>query len=131
MKKFALPLVALLVLLIAQILPSEAEESRTLNGEFVWNQRGANGPLEAIFTPTGEGRWDVTFHFDIHGSSHAYTGTASGSLSEGELSGEVRNENEKRTFVFGGAFKDGVFAGTHAETTGGRKQKTGTLTLSD
>jgi hypothetical protein len=130
MNRFALTLVSLMVLSLAP-LPSNAEDTKTLNGEFNWTQRDSSGPLEAKFKPTGEGQWDVAFHFDFRGSPHIYSGTATGSLSEGELNGEVKNENEKRTFVFSGSFKDGVYSGTHAETTGDRKQDTGTLTLSN
>jgi len=129
MNKIALPLVVLTVLALAQVPHSHAEDNITLTGEFVWTQRDNSGSLEAVFTPAGEGEWEVAFHFDFRGTGHVYSGTAKGSLSEGELSGEVRNENKKRTFVFGGEFKDGVFNGTHAETTGDRKQETGTLTL--
>jgi len=106
-----------------------AEDPRTLKGEFVWSHRDNSGELEAVFTPTGENRWDVSFHFEFRGRSHTYSGTAEGSLTEGSLSGEVRNESEERTFTFKGKFKNSVFTGAHAETTDGRAQPTGTLTL--
>ena len=131
MKKTALPLVIVAVLSLAQVPPSTAEETSTLTGEFVWNQRDSQGDLEVVFTPTGEGEWDVAFHFSFRGSSHVFSGTAAGSLSEGELRGQVQNEDQKRSFVFGGTFKDGVFNGTHSETTGDQKEETGTLTLSN
>ena len=124
MKRIALPLVALVILSLALVLPSNAEETVTLTGEFLWTQRGNNGELEAVFTPTGKGEWDVAFHFDFRGAAHVYSGTARGSLSEGEFSGKVENEDQRRTFEFEGEFRDGLFSGTHAETTGDRKQET-------
>ena len=122
-----------LILIVGAILlavgAAAAEESRTLTGEFVWNRRGNRGDLEAVFTATGQGTWDVTFRFSFRGASHVYQGTAEGSLSEGDLSGKVLNESKRRTFTFTGAFKDGEFRGTHAEIEGQRKIETGTLTL--
>jgi len=127
MNRTALVLIGVAMLLTAA--PAAAEESRTLTGEFVWNQRGNRGDLEAVFTATGKETWDVSFHFTFRGSPHTYTGTAAGSLSAGELSGKVLNESGKRTFTFTGAFTDGEFRGTHAEVEGRRVIATGTLTL--
>jgi hypothetical protein len=105
--------------------------TRTLNGEYLWSDRGSRGDLEAVFTPTAEGRWDVAFHFTFRGRSHVFSGTAEGSISKGALSGEVQNESKPRTFTFDGEFKNGKFKGSHAEIGGDRKQRTGTLTLDD
>ena len=124
-------LVVALALLIGASAVTLAEGEKTLNGEFNWSGRGTDGDLEAVFTPTGEESWTVDFHFEFRGSSHVYSGTAVGSLSEGKLEGQVRSENQKRSFTFTGKFDDGKFSGTHAETTGGREASTGTLTLSD
>ena len=105
----------------------EAAAETTLTGEYVWN-RGPTGDLKAVFTETGEGTWDVSFHFDFRETPHTYTGVAKGSMS-GKLSGEVKNEDKKRTFSFEGEFKDGVFSGNHEELTPSRAGETGTLTL--
>jgi len=108
---------------------AQAAEPTTLVGEYVWEGGAESGALEAVFTPTAtEGEWDVAFHFDFRGA-HTYSGTASGSLTSGTLSGTVRNEDKGRTFTFSGTFDEGRFSGTHAETTGGRASRTGTLTL--
>ena len=117
------------VLLLAMPVALGVPETQTLTGEFVWSARSDTGDLEAVFTPTGEQTWDVSFHFEFRGRPHVYTGSAQGSLSQGELKGEVKNENKKRTFVFSGTVKNGKFQGTHAEIEGGREQSTGTLTL--
>lgn len=123
---------ALAAALLLALVPmgSLAEESRTLTGEYFWSGSGADGPLEAVFTPAGEERWSVDFNFVFRGRDHTYSGTATGSLDEGRLSGTVRNESEKRTFTFEGSFTEGAFSGTHAETTRGEPRSTGTLTLS-
>ena len=107
-----------------------AEGAQTLHGEFAWTQRNQSGDLEAVFTPTGEGTWDVSFRFEFRNSPHTYSGTAQGSLDDGELKGTVTNEDGRRTFTFEGNFTDGEFSGTHAETTGGKPASTGTLKLS-
>ncbi|MCP3979131.1 MAG: hypothetical protein GY716_07335 [bacterium] len=128
MKKNALLLAAILM---AGLVGGTnlAEEPTTLNGEFNWTQRGTKGELEAVFTPTGENSWDVAFHFEFRGEPHIYAGTAEGNLKKGRLKGSVKNDNKKRTFTFDGKVKDGVFQGTHAETTGGKPIDTGTLKL--
>jgi len=126
------PLLPLLALIAASILTAgllAAEESTTLQGEFVWNARGSAGDLEAVFTPTGENTWNVDFHFEFRGDAHTYSGSAEGSLSKGTLKGEVQNENKERNFTFEGKFNDGQFKGKHAEVKDGKAQHTGSLTL--
>jgi hypothetical protein len=108
---------------------ARSADERTLTGTYVWND-GARGDLTAHFAETGENAWDVDFRFKFDGVPHVYSGTARGSLDRGRLEGVVKNESGKRTFVFEGSFRDdGVFRGTHAETTPGRRADTGTLTL--
>jgi hypothetical protein len=123
-------LVAAAIASVAAGPASLAEEKRTLIGEYVWNNRNTGGDLEAIFTPTGDGTWDVAFHFTFRGQPHVYSGTAEGSLTEGGgLKGTVLNEDKSRKFTFGGKFEHGEFRGDHAEITGGREIDTGTLRL--
>ena len=122
------PRIALALLLLTA--GAGAAETRTLGGEYRWNQ-GSEGDLEAVFTATGPDEWKVAFHFRFRGRKHVYRGTAEGSLSAGKLAGTVRNESERRTFTFRGEFENGRFRGTHAETTGGGERRTGTLRLSE
>ena len=128
MKSITLLGIAVAILLPAQGGSASAGGERTLKGRFEWNQ-GSKGDLEAVFTATGQDRWDIDFHFRFRGRSHTYTGTAKGSLADGELEGKVRNESRRRTFTFSGEFENGIFRGTHAEVYGSRQQRTGTLTL--
>lgn len=125
MKKHATILVT--ALLLAAFAGVSAASRQTLEGEYRWG--GSGGRLEAVFTSTGAGLWNVDFHFRLQGRDHVYSGTARGSLVDGDLEGRVRTENKRRTFTFRGTFEDGVFRGTHAELQDGREHKTGTLTL--
>jgi len=106
-----------------------AEEKRTLKGSFEWTDSNKTGDLEAVFTPTGEGKWDVAFHFEFRGKPHTYAGTAEGTLADGALKGRVFNEDKNRTFIFTGTFTGGEFHGTHAEVDDDNEHPTGTLTL--
>jgi hypothetical protein len=115
--------------LVVAGVASGADSSRTLKGTYEWTGGENKGPLEAVFTPAGEGKWEVAFHFEFDGQPHVYAGTAEGSLSEGALKGTVKTENKKRTFTFKGAFQDGTFTGTHADSSPDGEQPTGTLTL--
>ena len=103
----------------------------TMNGSYLWTyNNGKPGDLRAVFTPNGEGKFNVSFYFKFDGQNHTYTGTAEGSLDNGALKGSVTNENKRRTFTFEGTCTNGKFEGNHAETTKGRAGRTGTMKLS-
>jgi len=127
MKRILVTVAAVLLLLIPSL--AGAEGSQTLSGQFAWSQ-GPEGDLEAVFTPTGTDEWDVAFYFNFRNEDHVYSGTAQGSLTDGELKGTVKNEDKRRTFTFSGRFKDDKFEGSHAETTKGTPKATGTISLS-
>jgi hypothetical protein len=129
MRKGAVLVVAMAGLVGALAGRCFAEDARTLHGSYALADGDGKGDLRAVFTATGERRWDVAFHFSMQGKPHVYAGTAEGSLSEGALKGTVKDEGKDRTFTFRGTFEGGKFQGTHAEITGGREQPTGTLTL--
>ncbi len=131
MKRVFLAAVAAALLFAAPGVGANQSEgdARTLSGRFVWGHGNATGDLEAVFRPNGDGEWKVDFRFEFHGKPHVYSGSASGSLSDGKLKGRVFNERKKRTFTFEGMFEDGKFSGTHAEIHGDEASSTGTLTL--
>ncbi len=130
MKKTALSFVVLALLLPALGTVADAGNKQTLGGTYVWNS-GQPSTLRAIFTATGDNRWDVAFHFRFRGNAEIFSGTATGNLSEGKLEGRVKNRNGRgsRTFTFSGEFENGKFRGKHAELFGSRESSTGTLTL--
>ncbi len=124
--------IALWTLAVALLLPVSMvamDGETTLNGEYKWNRMDDAAPLEAIFTPAGDDVWNVSFHFEFRGEKHVYTGQANGNLKAGSLSGEVQNEDKKRTWTFEGAFDEGTFKGTHQEHRGEETFDTGTLWL--
>jgi len=126
--RFSVKLILPLVLLITVAVGLADDGKKTLKGSYDWTG-GKSGPLTADFFPTDDAKtWKVEFRFDFHGP-HLYTGTATGNLEDGKLSGEVESDQRKRTFVFSGSFEDGQFSGTHTETTKGRQQDTGTMKL--
>lgn len=120
-------------ILIAAGLTAFAGDDVTLEGRFVWVRDDGqhDGDLRAVFTPTGDDRWDVAFHFAWEDGPHVYSGTATGSLHDGPLRGEVLNDNREHPsrFAFDGAFENGVFNGKHVYVGDGETNETGTLTL--
>lgn len=134
-------LIALLALVALTALPVVAEgdaapaaEDVTKTGTYAWEREDKTiaGDLKAIFTPVADGEWKVAFHFDWDDGPHVYAGTAKGNLNQGELSGEVENDNEERkaTFRFTGTVRKGTFNGTHAVLTKeGELKDMGKLTL--
>ena len=107
---------------------ADDEGSQTMLGEYYWTGGNTGGELKAVFTATGEDTWDVDFFFDFRSKPHVYSGTAEGSLTDGPLEGTVKNENRRRTFVFGGKVVESRFTGEHAEITQDER-RTGTLEL--
>lgn len=130
MKRVALWIAASILIGAASTAPALAAEATTLTGSYIWNAQGTESDLEAVFTPTGDNQWTVDFHFKFKRTSHVYSGTAEGSLTDGELSGTVQNDIKRRTFTFEGTVSEGVFRGTHAEIEDGQAFDTGTMTFS-
>lgn len=132
MKRFTL-LLTLICFLVptAYIVAAEAaaDDATVLEGEYLWTRRDISGPVEAHFTPTGENTFDVSFQFQFRGETHIYSGTAEGSLTDGPLSGTVKNESNVRTFTFKGKASQGVFKGEHAEIRDSGVIDTGTIEL--
>lgn len=132
MNKTATALLAVSALLLTAS-PILADEPQTLTGDFVWERSDKNitGDLEAVFEPTGDSAWNVSFHFIFDNEKHVYSGTAEGSLTDGTLKGQVMSDGDKpQPFEFEGTFADGSFEGTHAGFRQGDRSPTGTLTLS-
>ena len=107
---------------------ADHDGTHTMVGEYYWTGGSTGGDLKAVFTPTGDGTWDVEFFFDFRKKPHVYAGTAEGSLTDGALEGEVKNENKRRTFIFGGTVVESKYSATHAEVTQ-EERRTGTLEM--
>ena len=118
----------LLTIFVSSMAYAATDETRTFSGYYRWDAQDLSGDLEAVFVPTGEATWDVTFSFKFQGP-HTFAGTAEGSLKSGKLEGTVRNERETRSFDFRGTVKKGKFRGVHFESTGGARRRTGTLSM--
>ena len=111
--------IALLGVFFMAAMPSLAGDDVTLEGGFVWEREDGDreGDLKAVLTPTGDGEWDVSFHFEWEDSPRIFIGTCSGSL-DGELSGDITSDGEREMkFKFSGSFEDGAFNGTHGFVT--------------
>ena len=130
MKRVALFTVLSLTALCLVGATTGGEAEKTLIGEYQWTQGNTSDELKAVFTADGKSAWEVKFYFDFRDKPHVYTGRAQGSLTDGPLKGEVKNESKRRTFTFEGTVKNGVFHGKHAELQDGEPYATGTLDLS-
>ena len=133
MQKYVL---SLCLFLAGTIMIQAADEKEvTLTGTFRWVKNGKektdDRELKAVFKPTGENTWSVSFYFKWGKRDKVYTGTATGDLKTGKLSGEAKGErNNSRSWTFTGEFdKAGVFKGTHKELTKGREGDTGVMVL--
>ncbi|MEM8933059.1 MAG: hypothetical protein AAGE94_17870 [Acidobacteriota bacterium] len=108
-------------------------DAQTLEGEYIWKRqdKDISGALKAVFEPTGESTWNVAFYFQFEDEDHIYKGTAEGSLTDGELKGDVMTDgDEPRPFYFSGEFVDGNFNGTHwGMRDNGDRADTGTMSL--
>jgi hypothetical protein len=125
-------LFALLGVFVLTAAPLVAGDDVTFEGIFEWvrDDGTKDGDLRAVLTPSGEGEWDVAFHFEWQDGPHIYTGSCSGSL-DGELSGAIVSDGEREMkFHFTGKFEEGTFSGTHAFVDDeGSLKDSGTLTL--
>ncbi len=83
MRRTALWVVAFAFVVSVSAVALTSEEPETLTGSFVWNNENRTGDMEAVFTPTADGKWNVAFHFMWEDKAQVFKGTAEGSLSEG------------------------------------------------
>jgi hypothetical protein len=88
-----------------------------LKGTYKWVRKKGNtsGNIVATFTQTGKNQWKAAFKFNWKKTPHVYTGTATGSLTDGKIEGKIFNDTKKRTFTFTGVVKNGVLKATHKE----------------
>ena len=127
-------IIVLFGLVVSPVWGSDAsipESERILVG--IYTNYDNSGPIRGVFSSTGveEGvpTWSVVFTVTFDTADYTYQGVAEGSLEEGELSGTVESETGSQTYIFSGTHRDGEFQGTHAETTDGFMEPTGSMTL--
>jgi len=133
MRKIAMSLAVLVVAYGASICGHclAADGDITLNGTFVWDKKAAKDhPIKAVFTPNGDKKWTVVYSFEWGPKgAQSWKGTAEGDLKNGEIKGEGLHPDGRRKFTFKGTAKDGKIDCTHNETTSGKPEATGTMTL--
>lgn len=121
---------AAIALLFMGFVGAGEPTTTTFTGSYIWTRPEAKeGDLKAVFTTKGDGVYEVSFYFVFEGVDHVYSGTAKGSLKNGKLAGEVKDEKKEHTFTFAGMCKEGAFSGTHHVLNEKGENKTGTLTL--
>lgn len=122
-----LRLLLLPLLLLAATAPAA---DLTLTGTFDWsNQPNQKHPLTATFTPDGPAKWKVVFHCAWNGKPVTFAGNVTGKLDgPGDFKGEATGAG-KRTWVFRGQGSRTELSARHFETTNGKEQSTGHLTL--
>ena len=131
-KRASLAVAMALVFLCGGTLALADDHEVTWKGTYVWERSDKDipGDIEAVFTPAGDKTWDVVFHFEWEGEMRAWKGTATGSLDNGELKGEAKEDRDReRTFAFEGTVKDGKFQGIHGGMRDGKLSETGKITL--
>jgi hypothetical protein len=107
-----------------------ADNDLKLSGSFVWEKKkGQNHNIKAVFTPDGDKKWKIVFTFDWGKGPQTWNGSATGDLVNGDIKGEGLHPDGHRKFTFSGTAKDGKIDCTHNETTAGRAEATGTMTL--
>ncbi|MDA0323196.1 MAG: hypothetical protein O2923_10850 [Verrucomicrobia bacterium] len=111
-----------------------AEEAVVLTGHFNWEKEGEKThDLQATFTATGQGKWDVVFNFKWKDKPEEWIGTAEGSLDRGDFKGTADRKPGKHTWHYSGKVDDGVITCEHTQTMRDGKEaivKTGKFTLS-
>ncbi len=126
---------ALGLVLVAAVSVSAAnapQRAHVMTGEYVWERDGKvehKDVIEAIFTETDKATYDVAFRFTFTDGEHTYRGTATGSLSNGELHGTVESPDKEHSYRFDGTVTNGAFHGSHAYLEDGVPESTGSLTL--
>ncbi len=121
---------AAIALLFMGFVSAGEPTTTTFTGSYIWNRStDKEGDLKAVFTSKGDSEYSVSFYFKFEGVDHVYSGTAKGSLQNGKLAGEVKDEKKEHTFTFAGMCKEGAFSGTHHVIGEKGESKTGTLTL--
>lgn len=100
----------------------------TMTGTFVWVGKAAEThELKAVLTPTGPGQYKAVYTFTWNRTPKTFTGTVTGNLRSGEISGT--GEGDRRKFTFTGTARNGVTDFKALELIGARTSAAGHGTL--
>ena len=72
MKQSSAGIVLLALGLLIVVASVDATEERTLTGLFNSGYQDGDDPVRAVFTPVGDGLWNVKFYFKFNGADHVY-----------------------------------------------------------
>ena len=109
----------------AASLPTTARDANLL-GTFIWsNEPLQKHEMHAKLTAIGTNEWQVVWDFDWKHHPMTFTGTVTGDLHNGSITGTGDAPDGKRHFAFDGLVKDGAIEFEHYEVTHG-KRHTGT-----
>lgn len=117
--------IAVLLVLSCEPRPPGVEVFR---GEYTWND-GQPSPLEAVFTPAGESKWNVELSWSSGRRKGTYRGRARGSLQQGELVCDVENKEGEPNYRIEAQVDGDLLEGQHYEVHSGRRKPSGTLRL--
>lgn len=103
----------------------------TFTGTFNWKRQGKKThDLKGIFTPDGENKYKVVWHFKWRKKPVKYEGFVNGNIQNGEISGEGWTANKKRRWTFKGVAKNWTLQCNHTEVSNKKKPvPTGTFTI--
>lgn len=130
-KKTLRPLVfTLFVLCVAWgAWANEPAGVQVFRGEYTWNHDGHTNTVEATFTPTGEGQWDVVFDFKYARREGTYEGTVEGSLQDGAIAGDVKGAGDVIRYRLEAEVNGDRLEGKHYDIWEGRRKLYGTINL--
>jgi hypothetical protein len=100
-----------------------------MTGTFVWNgeRNGAKHDLKVVLTPTAPGQYKAVYTFTWNGTPKTYTGTITGNLRSGEITGT--GDGDRRNFTFTGTAQNGVIDFKAFELIRGRPAPQGSGTM--
>ena len=103
-------------------LASAPTGSVVMAGSFQWSGRAnKRSDLQAVFAPAGSNSWSATYTFDWDGKPTVFTGTASGDLANGKVTGTAQSGS--RTWRFEARGTAGHLRGRHFETTNPKQEQ--------
>ena len=120
---------ALAVFLLALPWLASAAETEVFRGEYEWTVDGHRNRVEATFTPTSDGQWDVELRFAYARREGTYRGQAEGSLRQGQIRCNVEDGGGVLRYRIEAEVQGDTLEGKHYDIYSGRKKLNGTIRL--